>query len=215
MPHTPLSLQMPLFCRSSYQTTLMDERAALLPLTSYFHTVFRAPSSASTRKSLTTHTLQTTHENTPRMSARAASSRAPTRRAGRDVVATSKSRCRAAKPSRGRLRASCYSAESGGRRPSALAPQPREEIGERPQTRPPPAPRDAALTGEKGLAAAAQRQPREGQDGGEGGRLHGRRPPGRTALAGGSPRAPGAEAVADGRERAQSAGSGGPTACVL
>lgn len=51
--------------------------------------------------------------------------------------------------------------------------------------------------GENGLAAAAQRQPGEGQDGGEGGRLHRQRPPGRTALAGGSPGSPG---VADGRE---------------
>lgn len=54
-----------------------------------------------------------------------------------------------------------------------------------------------ALTGQNGLAAAAQRQPGEGQDGGEGGRLHRQRPPGRAALAGGSPGSPG---VAGGRE---------------
>lgn len=91
-------------------------------------------------------------------------------------------------------------AESAEPLPSSAAAQRCQQVAEQPPTRPPPAPRGASLTGENGLAAAAQRQPREGQDGGEGGGFHGQRPPVRTALAGGSPSAAGAETVTGGRD---------------
>lgn len=43
---------MPLFRKSGYRTTLIEKRAALPPLTSCFRTVFQAPSSASTGRTL-------------------------------------------------------------------------------------------------------------------------------------------------------------------
>lgn len=110
--------------------------------------------------------------------------------------------------------------QSSGTDRSSAAAQPRQKICERlrPLSPAPPAPPPGvthslthslthALTGQNGLAAAAQRQSRKGHDGGERGRLHGPGPPGRTAFRSGGGRGrPGG---------ARSAGSGGPTACVL
>lgn len=96
-----------------------------------------------------------------------------------------------------------------------LSPARRSASGSVRSARLPPRPRRVslthslthALTGQNGLAAAAQRQSRKGHDGGERGRLHGPGPPGRTAFRSGGGRGrPGG---------ARSAGSGGPTACVL
>lgn len=107
---------------------------------------------------------------------------------------------------------------SSGTDCSSAAAQPRQKIYEqkiyerlRPLSPAPPRPRRVSLThsltGQNGLAAAAQRQSRKGHDGGERGRLHGPGPPGRTAFRSGGGRGrPGG---------ARSAGSGGPTACVL
>lgn len=90
---------MPPFHRPSYRTTFIEKRAALLSLTSHFHTSFRTHSSASPRRASNTHEL---HAKTPAVGA--ASSPARLWRAGRDVAATSKRHCRAAKPFRGGLR---------------------------------------------------------------------------------------------------------------
>jgi len=149
---------MPQFCTSSYQTSLSKKRAArLTSLTSCFHTVFRALSSASTGRSSHTHTRQTAHENIPCIFA---SSRAPTRRARTDVVATSKRYCRAA---RTLPRAAEHQLQGCGARGEAAQLLPRSalrgDLGSSPKRAPLPAPRDASLTGEHGLAAAAQRQP--------------------------------------------------------
>lgn len=113
------------------------------------------------------HTPTNSRHKTP--SAGAARSPARLRRAGRDVALPSKS------PSAG-LRSP---ARRGCPAPSPLSPA--GSSGSSPDRASLPAPRGAALTGLKELSAAAQRQPGEGQDGGEGGRLHRQRPPGRAA----------------------------------
>lgn len=156
---------------------------------------FGAPSSPSTERASNTHEL---HAKTPaaclheQLRAR--------HRSGEQEGTSSRPRRGAAgrqSPSAGGCAPAAGPRSSGRGCPAPSPLSPARSSGSSPKRAPLPAPRGASLTGENGLAAAAQRQPGEGQDGGEGGRLHRQRPPARTALAGGNPGSPG---VAGGRE---------------
>lgn len=160
---------------------LLQRNVLLFFLLHHFLTSFQAPSSASTGRASSTHEL---HAQTP---AACLLGQLRARHGSGEQEGTAPGG-----------RALPRGARSSGRGCPAPPPlSPAGSSGSSPGRAPLPAPRGAALTGQNGLAAAAQRQPGEGQDGGEGGRLHRQRPPGRAALAGGSPGSPG---VAGGRE---------------
>lgn len=139
---------MPPFHRACYRTTFIEKRAALLSLTSLFHTSFRAPSSASAGRASNTHEL---HAKTPAGGAAPSpASRKGRRRDLEEALPGGRALPRGA-------------AGLGERLPRSLAAQPRSELGEQPRSRPPPgSPRSGTHRTEGALgssSAPARRRP--------------------------------------------------------
>lgn len=194
-----------LFYRASYQTTLIKNRAAHFPHTSCLPIVFRAPSSASTRRPSNTPTLQTAHAACSHERLRAV------RRPGEQEGTSSRPRGAAAgrqSPSAGGCGVRGAAAQL--RRRSAL-PAGR---GAAPNAPPSRSPRRVTHRRERARGSSSAPAPRGP------GRRRGRGVP--WAAAAGPHRARRRQPQrCGGRDshgrpgRARSAGSAGPTACVL
>lgn len=204
-PHSPCSLQMPPFCRRSYETTFTEIRAALPPLTSRLHSF---PSSQPSK-----------HREILRYPARCKlRAKIPPARLCEQLRAVSRSgeqEGTSSRPRRGTGGQQSPLRGSGGARPAPPPSPLHEGTAERPHTRPPPgSPRRVTHRRERAPgSSSAPALTRPGRRRGRGAPWAAAAGPHRTRRR--QPHFSGGRGGRGRPGRTRSAGSGGPTACVL